>query len=100
MLPIVLAALASGLSLATVSIGKVDCPQKFEGKVEGILQEVGPSSAYSTQKVIFKNVKTLKGNVDEQVQVDLLKHGPVQVKEGESYQVQVRNGRLCWIEKI
>lgn len=97
---IALMALWSGFTFATVTVGKVDCPQKFEGRVQVIIDSVGPSSAFQTHRVVFKNLHTLKGDVSEQVQVDLLKYGGIDVEAGQDYQVQVRDGRVCWIQKI
>ena len=100
-MPLVLAAfLISAFSFATVTIGKVDCPVQFEGRVEEIIQSVGSSSAFSTQSVVFKNLSTLKGEVPVQVSVEMLEHGPFEIERGEDYRVQLRQGRLCWVEKI
>lgn len=87
-------------SFATVTVGKVDCPVQFEGRVENIVTGVGTSSAFTTQKVIFKNLSTLKGEVDEDVAVEMLEHGPFEIERGEDYRVQLRNGHVCWVEKI
>jgi hypothetical protein len=100
MYSIVILTLVSSWSLATVKVGKVNCPQKFEGKVEQVIDELGPSRALSTQRVIFKNLNTLAGQVGDQVQLDILKYGPVKIESGKDYQVQLKNGRLCWIEKL
>lgn len=90
----------SGIANATMTVANFECPLKFEGKVQEIVEEVGPSHAFATERVVFKNLRTLKGDADEQVQVDVLKHGPFDLEVGEDYQVQVRNGRVCAIEKI
>lgn len=87
-------------SNATVTIAKMDCPEHFEGRVEEIIKGVGSSSAFSTQSVVFKNLSTLKGEVPEQVSVQMLEHGPFEIERGEDYRVQLREGRVCWVEKI
>ena len=97
---LVLAMLISSFSFATVTIGKLDCPVQFEGRVEEIVKSVGSSSAFSTQNVIFKNLSTQKGDVPDQVAVEMLEHGPFEIERGEDYQVQLRDGRVCWVEKI
>lgn len=100
-MPLVLAAfLLSSLSFATVTVGQPDCPVQFEGRVEEIIQSVGSSSAFSTHSVVFKNLSTLKGEVSEQVAVELLENGPFEIERGEDYRVQLRDGRVCWVEKI
>lgn len=92
--------LLSSISFATVTIGKVDCPVQFEGRVEEIIESVGTGSAFATQSVIFKNLTTLKGEVDEQIAVEMLEHGPFEIERGQDYRVQLRNGRVCWVEKL
>ncbi len=85
---------------STVTVDQMDCPTQFEGKVKEIMDEVGPSNPLSTQKVIFDNQATLKGNAGDVVTLDVLKHGPFEIKAGEDYLVQMRGEKLCWIEKI
>jgi hypothetical protein len=92
--------LLSSFSFATVTIGKVDCPVQFEGRVEEIIQSVGSKQAFSTQSVVFKNQHTIKGDVGEQVAVEMLEHGPFKIERGEDYRVQLREGRVCWVEEI
>ena len=100
-MPLLLAALfITSFSFATMTAGKVDCPVQFEGRVEEFVTGVGTSSAFSTHTVIFKNLSTLKGEVSEQVSIEILEHGPFDLVRGEDYHVQVREGRICWIEKI
>jgi hypothetical protein len=97
---LVMAILVSTLSFATVTISQVDCPQQFEGSVQEMIKSVGPGSAFETQTVIFKNLATIKGDVPEQVAIEMLAHGPFEMEQGIDYRVQVKNGRICWIEKI
>lgn len=85
---------------STVTVDQLDCPTQFEGKVKEIMDEVGPSNPLSTQKVIFDNQATLKGKAGDTVTLDVLKHGPFEIKSGEDYLVQMRGEKLCWIEKI
>jgi hypothetical protein len=100
-MPLILAAfLLSTFSFATVTVGHVDCPVQFEGRVEEIVKGVGSSSAFSVQSVIFKNLSTIKGDVEEQVAVEMLEHGPFEIERGEDYRVQLRDGRVCWVEKV
>lgn len=85
---------------STVTVDQLDCPTQFEGKVKEIMDEVGPTNPLSTQKVIFENQSNIKGEAAETVTLDVLKHGPFSIKAGEDYLVQMRGGKLCWIEKI
>lgn len=100
-MPLILAAfLLSTFSFATVTVGNGDCPVQFEGRVEEIVKSVGSSSAFSTQSVIFKNLSTIKGDIEDQVAVEMLEHGPFEIERGEDYRVQLREGRVCWVERI
>jgi hypothetical protein len=85
---------------STVTVDQLDCPTQFEGKVKEVMEEIGPSNPLSTQKVIFQNQATIKGEVSETVTLDVLKHGPFALEPGEDYLVQMRGSKLCWIEKI
>ncbi|MBA2405392.1 MAG: hypothetical protein H0V66_11520 [Bdellovibrionales bacterium] len=100
-MPLILAALLlTSFSFATMTAGKVDCPVQFEGRVEDFIKGVGTSSAFATHTVVFKNLATLKGNLNEQVAIEILEHGPFELVRGEDYHVQLRDGRVCWIEKL
>ena len=92
--------LMTSFSFATVTVGKPDCPVQFEGRVEEIIESVGTGSAFALQSVIFKNLSTIKGEVSDQVAVEMLQHGPFEIEEGQDYRIQLRNGRVCWVEKL
>jgi hypothetical protein len=85
---------------ATVTVGKIDCPIQFVGRVEEIVESVGSRDAYSIQSVIFKNQQMQKGEAPQQITVEMLENGPFKLKRGEEYQVQLREGRVCWIEEL
>ncbi len=87
-------------SFATITVANLDCPTQFEGKVKEVVKSLGPDTSLATQKVIFENHHTIKGEVKDKVQLDMLEHGPFAVEKGEDYRVQLRNGKLCWIEKL
>lgn len=100
-MPLLLAIIfMTSFSFATVTVGNVDCPVQFEGRVEDFITGVGTSSAFATHNVVFKNLSNLKGDASEQVVVEMLEHGPFELERGEDYHVQLREGRVCWIEKI
>lgn len=87
-------------SWATVVAGNSDCPVQFEGRVKEIIAPIGPTDVFSMNKVVFENDRTLKGDVDERVLVDILQNGPFQVEMEKDYRVQLRSGKLCWMEEI
>lgn len=83
---------------ATVTSGI--CPDAFEGRVKALVDEMGPQDGLGTQKVIFTNEHTVRGDVPDQVLIDMLANGPFEVEAGKDYRVQLRKGKLCWIEAI
>jgi hypothetical protein len=85
---------------STVTVGELDCPTQFEGRVKEVMEELGPTTPLSTNKVIFQNQATIKGEVGDTVTLDVLKHGPFEIEPGKDYLVQMRKGKLCWIEKL
>ena len=87
-------------SWSTVTVGTNDCPTQFEGKVKEIIEPLGATNAFSMNKVILENQRTLKGDVDEQVLLDVLQNGPFKIETDKDYLVQLREGKLCWIEEI
>ena len=87
-------------AFGTVTVGTIDCPVQFEGRVEEIVESVGTKNAYSIQSVIFRNQQTLKGEASEQISVEMLENGPFKLRRGEEYRVQLRDGRICWIEEL
>jgi hypothetical protein len=87
-------------SWSTVTAGASDCPVQFEGRVKQIIEPEGASSFFSANKVVFENQRTLKGDVNEQVLLDVLQNGPFKVETDKDYRVQLRNGKLCWMEEI
>lgn len=87
-------------AFATVTVANPDCPTQFEGKVKEIIKEVGPEQPLGFQKVIFENHHTLKGDAPSRVLLDVLQNGPFAVESGEDYRVQMKNGKLCWIERL
>ena len=97
---IVLIAMFVSNSWATVTVNPDACPEHFEGKVKEVIVPVGTLSAFSTQKVLLKNERTLKGEVAEQVDLDTLVNGPFEFVPGQSYSIHMRGKKACWIEKI
>lgn len=87
-------------SFAAVTVTHVDCPVQFEGSVKEVVQELGPERPMGFQKVIFENHHNLKGNAPKQVLLDVLQHGPFSIEPGADYRVQLRDGKLCWIERL
>lgn len=87
-------------SQATVRVATDDCPEQFEGRIKDIVEPVGSVSAFSMNKVVIENQRSVKGEVQDIVTVDVLANGPFTIEKNKDYLVQLREGRLCWIEEI
>lgn len=87
-------------SWATMVSGTNECPNQFEGRVKEIIRPVGPIDVFSVDRVVFENDRTIKGDVSEQLVLEILQNGPYQLETDRDYRVQVRNGKVCWIEEI
>ena len=85
---------------ATVTAGAEDCPVQFEGKVKEIIEPLGATDFFSTNKVVFENQRSIKGEVDDQVLLDVLQNGPFKIEADKDYRVHLRHGKLCWMEEI
>lgn len=90
----------SSSSWSTVIIGASDCPTHFEGRVKEIIESHGPNDIFLMQKVVFENDRTLKGAAENRVLLDVLQNGPFTFELEKEYRVQLRNGKLCWMEEI
>jgi hypothetical protein len=90
----------SSASWATVTIDQPDCPQQFEGRVQSVLEADSPNSFLAADKVVLENRQTIRGQVPQRVQLEVVRGGPFRLEPGGEYRVQLRDGRLCWAEEI
>ncbi len=97
---IVILALVTQFSWSMVTVQNADCPIQFEGEVKEVIEPSGPSSVFSANKVIFSISQMRKGEEQKQIMVDVLQNGPFELKRGEDYRVQLRNGKICSLESI
>jgi hypothetical protein len=89
---------AFGFSIAP----KVNCPTQFRAIASEVKDAEGSESSLSKQLIKFSIEESLKGSLalNEIVQVELLKFGPLIVEAGREYLVQLNQGKLCWLEAI
>ena len=87
-------------AIATMTVGVPNCPVQFEGRVKEIIEPLGATDIFSKNKVLFENLRTLKGEADEQVVLEVLQNGPFKLAADKDYRVQLRNGKLCWMEEL
>lgn len=85
---------------ATVQVPNFECPDQFEGVVTEVVDAFGPESSLSTHKVIFTVDRMIKGDLKEKFIVDVLKYGPFDLEQGAHYEVHLKNGRICSIERL
>jgi hypothetical protein len=83
-----------------MTVGVPNCPVQFEGRVKEIIEPLGATDIFSKNKVLFENLRTLKGEADEQVVLEVLQNGPFKLAADKDYRVQLRNGKLCWMEEL
>ncbi len=86
--------------MATLTVGVSNCLVQLEARVKEIIEPLGATDIFSTNKVVFENLRTLKGEADEQVVLEVLQNGPFKLAVDKDYRVQLRNGKLCWLEEL
>lgn len=91
--------LSASSAFAMSTVGTIDCPQQFEASVQDIVDDSAFDHSFNKVKVIFKRLKVIKGDVPQNIIIDVLKHGPIEFVKGSTYSIQLQDGRLCWAEK-
>jgi hypothetical protein len=71
----------------------LSCPTKFVGLVEDI-KEI-ESTGFQKIEVSFKVLQNLKGETFASKKIQIVKDGPVEFKNGKTYQVETRDQWLC-----
>ncbi len=85
-------------AFATVRQG--DCPQEFIGELKLKLEGNYNQKGYEIVQYVFKNLETIRGELEDEVIVELLKFGPFKIEESKNYKIQLKNGKICWIEQL
>jgi hypothetical protein len=88
------------LAEATVSVGGEDCPQQFLGEVESIRSTHTQVGAFPTEEVTFRNQQSLRGDLPDEISIEVVSGGPFKLSEGQQYRVYLRTGKLCWLEEL
>lgn len=76
------------------------CPEHFEGRVQQIINQHHGVDVFKKNKVVFETLRAIRGDVLERVEIEILDNGPFSVELNQDYQVYLRKGKLCWLEKI
>lgn len=88
------------LSFSEATVRSGNCPNKFIGKVKLLIDQESNGSYFQTQKIILQNLKTIYGNVEEELEIEFIKNSPFLIEEGKKYKIEMKNRKICWVEKI
>lgn len=98
LLLILLIFLLSSPSYSTVKSGK--CPEEFIGKLKIKLEVFNSENKFDVNQLVFTNIETIEGEIDEEVILETLKFGPFKFEEERVYRIQMRKGKLCWVDEL
>lgn len=89
---------AFGMSVAP----KMDCPTQFRALASEVSSPAEGSRSMALQRVTFSIEESLKGDyeVHQDVSLEFVKFGSLDVEAGRQYLVQLNHGRLCWLEAV
>lgn len=79
---------------------QIDCPTQVRAIASEVREPEGATTALSKQTIVFAIEETIKGALSGNLEVELLKFGPLVVEIGKEYLVQVNQGKLCWLESV
>lgn len=85
-------------SFATVVYNPQDCPEQFEGVIVEIFDEDVVRKGLLFQKILVRNIKTIKGTIPETKVLEILKGGPFEVEIGKTYFISLRGQNICWLQ--
>ena len=82
------------------SVRRVDCPLQVRATVQEIQPVISLESPFPMQKVHFTIDESVKGESDNELDVQMLQNGPLNVEVGHQYVVQLKEGRICSLDAI
>ena len=82
-----------------VSTQAIQCPVQFVGSVIEVTNPQAPFHSLSKVKVRFEVISSVQGNVADYEEIQVLKYGTHKFVKGEKYDVSLRNGFICSINK-
>ena len=91
---------APALGMTSLSIAKIQCPDKFVGTVAKIEESIGPENANSKINVSFQVEQTLKGSPGRAPEISVLKFGPYRFIRGETFEIELRDNFICSVKKL
>ncbi len=77
----------------------VDCPLQARVTVQEV-REPASDGGLAKRTVVLAVDEAIKGNAGRELEVQILKHGPLEPEIGKQYFVQLNEGRLCEFEAI
>ena len=78
----------------------MECPVKFEGIVDQIIEPLPPLTSRSKMDVGFQVVSKYRGQIGDYYLLKVLKYGPDKFVKGERYLVELNDGLICSIEQL
>lgn len=89
----------SGPVWGTVA-ANIECPVQVRATAREVRAPAGADHSMAKQIVRFEVDETLKGEASRDIEVEILKYGPMQVEVGHQYDVQLNQQKLCWLEAL
>jgi hypothetical protein len=77
----------------------VDCPLQARVTVQEV-REPASDSGLAKRTVVLAVNEAVKGDAGSELEVQILKHGPLAPEIGKQYFVQLNQGRVCEFEAI
>lgn len=81
-------------------VEKVDCPLQIRATVQDVQPVANSAGSFPMQRVHLGVDELVKGEVENELDVNMLQNGPLSVEVGKQYEIQLRDGRICSLEAI
>lgn len=89
----------TGEAKAVTSLGHNLCPDELIVKVLSKEDEATKSNSYlAKQKLKLEVLETVRGAIEGELEVKVLKNGPQKFSVGEDYHLTMREGFLCHVK--
>jgi hypothetical protein len=76
-------------------IPSVTCPVKFTGVIESVNSSISSHSPLEKEVAKFKVTSIDRGDVAESKTIKYIKGGPLSLKEGHEYTVEMKDNFIC-----
>jgi len=90
----------SGNVMATTNFSPESCNTGFKGVVKEISDSRAPFSSLPQETILFEVTEKIKGNLNDDFSLTVLKGGPHHFKKGERFRVYAQEGLACSFELL